>query len=77
MEESAQNIDVKMIKSPELLIQLNHVPVNALIDTGSAVNALSEDWYNNHKRKMGNHEISVSYTHLDVYKRQTLQYIKF
>ena len=57
MEENEQNIEIKTIKSPEISIKINQVPVNALIDTGSAVNALSENWYNNNKKLLGNHEI--------------------
>ena len=57
MEEKEQNVEIKTIKSPEISIMINQVPVNALIDTGSAVNALSENWYNNNKKLLGNHEI--------------------
>ena len=57
MEESEQSIDLKNLKSPELSIKINNIHVNALIDTGSSLNALSEKWYNNNQKKLGNHEI--------------------
>ena len=63
MEEAEQSIDVKVIKRPELAIKINQVPVNALIDTGSAVNALSEEWYESNKKQIGHHEtLSVNNT---------------
>ena len=86
---------------------MNGVPTYALVDTGIQVNAISEQWFKNNKRELGNLEmlklsntvikgatgnkskrvtqqilltvqieslkvdsVSVSYTHLDVYKRQ-------
>ena len=63
MEEAEQNIDVKIIKSPELAIKINQVPVISLIDTGSAVNAISEEWYENNKKQIRHHEtLSVNNT---------------
>ena len=50
MEEPKQNINIKFVKSPELVVKIHKVHVNALIDTGSAINALSESWYNNNKK---------------------------
>ena len=49
LEEPEQNINISFVKSPELIVSINKISVNALIDTGSAINALSEDWYNNNK----------------------------
>ena len=57
MEEQGQNIKIKNVKSPELVVKINKVTVNALINTGSAINALSESWYHNNKSKIGKHEI--------------------
>lgn len=71
MEENEQNIEIKTIKSPEISIKINQVPVNASIDTGSAVNALSENWYNHNKKLLGNHEIlSVNNTTIISYRKQ-------
>ena len=57
LEEPQQNINITFIKSPELVVQINKIQVHAFIDTGSAINALSESWYNNHKNKLGKHEV--------------------
>ena len=54
MEESEQSIELKNLKSPELSIKISNIRVNALIDTGSAINALSVKWYNNNQKKLGN-----------------------
>ena len=35
---------------------LNGVPICALIDTGNQVNALSEQWFKNKKKELGNVE---------------------
>ena len=42
------------IKCPELKIQLNGIPIIALLDTGSQINALSTEWYQQNKKRMGN-----------------------
>ena len=57
MEEHEQNIKIENVKSPELVVKINKVTVNALINTGSAVNALSESWHYNNKSMLGKHEI--------------------
>ena len=55
----ADNIDVNLRnnKCPEIRIMLNGVPTNALVDTGSQVNAISECWFNNNKKDLGRIEI--------------------
>lgn len=45
------------IKCPELPIKVNNINVVALIDTGSSINGISEEWYNAHKDQLGEHEI--------------------
>ena len=45
-----------MNKCPETRISLNGVPICALIDTGSQVNAISEQWFKNKKKELGNVE---------------------
>ena len=41
----------RVLKCPEIIIKFNkNVTVTALIDTGSAVNGLSEDWFNQNKQ---------------------------
>ena len=55
----ADNIDVilRNNKCPEIKIMLNGVPTNALVDTGSQVNAISERWFSNNKKDLGRIEI--------------------
>ena len=36
----------------EIQITLNGVPINALVDTGSQINAISERWFNENKRDL-------------------------
>ena len=57
LEEPEQNINISFVKTPELSIRINKININTLIDTGSAINALSEEWYNNNEDKIGKHEI--------------------
>ena len=54
MEEELPYKEIKKIKCPELNVQLNKVPVTALIDTGSQINAVSTDWYHSNKKLLGN-----------------------
>lgn len=52
-------------KCPEVKILLNNVPVTALIDTGSAVNAIAESWFYQNKEQLGHVEtIKLSNTHV-------------
>lgn len=57
MDEEEPSNNSELIKSPEIDISINNIPVNGLIDTGSAVNALSEQWYFNHQENLGHHEV--------------------
>lgn len=43
-------------KCPEVDIRLNGVTVRSLIDTGSQINAISEEWFRQNQNKMGNYE---------------------
>lgn len=52
-------------KCPEVKIHLNDIPVIALVDTGSQVNGVSEQWYYDNEHKLGNVEIlKVSNTYI-------------
>lgn len=44
-------------KLPEIEIKLNNVAVKALIDSGSQINGLSEEWFIRNKSKLGQIEI--------------------
>jgi hypothetical protein len=39
-------------KCPEVLIKLNGVAVVALLDTGSIINAMSLEWFNQNKEQL-------------------------
>lgn len=54
--EDDEVIKNRIIKSPELAIRINKINVIALLDTGSTVNGLSEEWVNKNKYKLGNVE---------------------
>ena len=45
--------NTRKFKCPELSICINGIPVVALIDTGSQINAISAEWYHKHKCQMG------------------------
>lgn len=45
------------VKCPEVAIKLNEVSVIALIDTGSEISALSEEWFNQHKEELKPYEM--------------------
>lgn len=45
-----------LIKSPEIEIKINNVIVHALLDTGSSVNGVSEEWLNSQKTNLGYYE---------------------
>ena len=67
LQEDDEIINKQVLKCPEITIKFNNdIIVQALLDTGCLINGLSETWFNNHKKSIG----PVSYTHLDVYKRQ-------
>lgn len=57
MDEEEPSNNPEAIKSPEIDILINNIPVKGLIDTGSAVNALSEKWYHDHQESLGHHEV--------------------
>ena len=54
MEEESEYQEINKTKCPELKIQLNGIPIIALLDTGSQINALSAEWYQQNKKRMGN-----------------------
>lgn len=41
------------VKCPELNIKLNNICINALLDTGSSINVISEAWYLGNKERLG------------------------
>jgi hypothetical protein len=47
----------KDIKCPEIKLKLNNVEVTALVDTGSQINGISEQWFNNNQSNLGRFEI--------------------
>ena len=54
MEEESPYKEINKIKCPELDVLLNEIPVKALIDTGSQINAVSAEWYHLNKKRLGN-----------------------
>ena len=56
-KEYSINIKIKNNKCPEIQITLNGVPINALVDTGSQINAISKRWFNENKKDLGRLEI--------------------
>ena len=55
---------------PEIICKISNLLVRALIDTGSEVTCVSSKFVDNFQLR--NCPRPVSYTHLDVYKRQVL-----
>ena len=49
LEEEPEIKETRKGRCPELNICLNEIPIVALIDTGSQINAISDKWYNKHK----------------------------
>ena len=47
------NIIYKVKKCPEVRVTLNGVPTCALLDSGSQVNAVSEQWFKDNKKELG------------------------
>lgn len=45
--------ETKRVECPEIIIKLNGVTVKALIDTGSHINAISEEWFHCNQHLMG------------------------
>lgn len=56
LENNDNNIVYNKSKCPEVEIQFYNVSINALIDTGSMVNGLAEDWFHIHKNDLGRFE---------------------
>lgn len=57
LEDEKVIIQKPKLKSPEVIIKIGSVKVTALIDTGSVINGISEDWYNKNKAEIGKFEI--------------------
>lgn len=57
LQESGEELKSHIHKCPELRVKLNNVPVTALIDTGSAMNGISEDWFQQNKYEFKPYEI--------------------
>ena len=60
LSEEYENINNEQFKPilncPEITVQINKLDITALIDTGSNVTCLSEQWYNDNRQKIGKHE---------------------
>lgn len=59
LEENELDVLVNMSnkKCPRLNILLNNIPVSAIIDTGSELEAVSEGWFQENKRRLGHFEM--------------------
>ena len=58
LHEYDEDITKQILKCPEVLIKFNdNIQVLALIDTGSVINGLSEEWFNANKRDIEPYEI--------------------
>lgn len=57
-DENILEYQLKEIKQPEVKIHFNNnnIEMNALIDTGSNVSCINEDWYELNHNKIGKHE---------------------
>ena len=56
LDEQTQ-LEKRISKCPEVVIKFNNeVTVNALIDTGSAINGLAEDWFERNKQRLRPYE---------------------
>lgn len=47
----------KKLKCPELKFKLNDIEVTALVDSGSQVEVVSQEWYDNNKERLGKVEV--------------------
>ena len=54
MDEESEYQEINKTKCPEMEIQLNGIPIISLLDTGSQICALSAEWYQQNKKRMGN-----------------------
>lgn len=43
----------RIVKCPEVKVQINNIEVTALIDTGSQIDAVSEKWFENNRASLG------------------------
>lgn len=57
LEDNDEHNIKRLIKCPEVEIKINNISVIALIDTGSEINALSEEWFLQHRDELGSFEI--------------------
>ena len=58
LQEYDEDINKQILKCPEVLIKFNNgITVSALIDTGSVINGLSEEWFNVNKKDIEPYEI--------------------
>ena len=56
LDEQTQ-LERRISKCPEVVIKFNNeVTVNALIDTGGAINRLDEDWFERNKQRLRPYE---------------------
>lgn len=46
-----------MCTSPKIKVNLNGIDVEILVDTGSEINGVAEEWFENNKRKLGKFEL--------------------
>lgn len=61
--ENETDLTNKTIKCPELAIKINNIDVIALLDLGSLVNGVSEEWFFKYKDQLGRYKMpSISNT---------------
>jgi hypothetical protein len=46
-----------MYTSPKIKVYLNGIDVEALVDTGSEINGVAKEWFENNKRELGKFEL--------------------
>ena len=52
-----QEIHRRVLKCPEIIVNFNtNITVTALVDTGSAINGMSEEWFNQNKQYLSPYE---------------------
>jgi hypothetical protein len=56
-EDDVCDINRCIVKCPEVRVRLNQVEVIALVDTGSQVNGISQEWFDRNRDKMGRVEM--------------------
>lgn len=56
--ENSVNTDTRYCtKCPELKLKLNNIEVNALIDSGSEIDAISDQWFQSNKERLGHVDV--------------------